>query len=322
MQDLSNRIKLDKIMTLDEPTDSSVTSDIVDCSGFNSVMIQIIVGAVDVQADSNLYFVLQHSDTKTASDFVSVTAKDVANIDTVTNGVVFTVDGNPVAFKGKGGNPSDYGLNYKFSYVGPKRYIRLVSQEGGSTDFVYGANSIKSIAQYSDSNIIQTHPVDQEFYSDGLISIDQSAGTTVNGRGTTWVGKIEAGDSLEFTYTRIAYNTGEFSGEYPIGTTNITFTGTTLVTTWANPKLYVDTQGTGIYTDFGSITINTATTITLGTTSTEDISASDNWYIDYDRSSAGSFNAKVSAVSNDNTLTIGTAFTETVFFQNYRIYYA
>lgn len=322
MQDLSNRIKLDKIMTLANPTDASVTSDIVDCSGFNSVMIQIIVGAIDVPADQNVSFVLQHSDTKTASDFTNVTSRDVANIKSVESGVVFLVDGNPSIFNGKGGNPSDEGLNYKFSYVGPKRYIRLVSTQTGGGAFVYGANSIKSIAQYSDSNVIMTHPTEQEFYSDGVISIDQDAGGTVNGRGTTWIGKIEAGDSLEFSYTRIADNNGTISTEYPSGTTNITFTGTTLDTTWANPKLYVDTQGTGIYTDFGSITINTATTITLGAASTEDISAADDWYIDFDKSPAGSFNAKVSAVANDNTLTIDTAFSETVFFQNYRIYYA
>lgn len=321
MQDLSNRVKIDRIMPTRDHSASTVTSDVVDCSGFDAVMIQILVGAQDLAATQSLTFKLEHSDTTTAGDFVAVTARDVANIETVNDGVVFLVNGNPDIFPGKGGNPKTDGLNYIFSYVGNKRYVRLLATEANLTSFVFGANTIKSIAQYSDSNIIMAHPSDQEFYSDGVISIDMDAGGTVLGRETTWVGKINPGDSLEFSYSRVAYNTGTISSEYPAGTTSIVFTGSTFVSTWANPKLYVDTQGTGFYTDFGTVTIASGTTLTVPST-TEVISAADNWYLEYDRSTATSFNAKVSAITNDNTLTIDTAFSETVFFQNYRIYFA
>ena len=321
MQDLSNRIKIDRIIPVQNHSGTSVTSDNVDCSEFDAVMIQIMLGAIDITAGQSISFKLEHSDTETDGDFVAVTANDVANIKTVENGIVFLVDGTPLMFPGKGGNPTTDGLNYIFSYVGPKRYIRIIATETGLNTFVYGANSVKSIAQNSDSNIIMPHPTEFEFYADGTISIDSNAGTTVNGRGTVWIGNIDPGDSLEFSYSRIAYNTGTISTEYPIGTTDITFTGTTFVTTWGNPKLYVDTQGTGEYTDIGDATIVDATNLTV-TATTEDISSTDNWYVDYDRSTTGTFNGKVTAVSNDNTITIGTAFTETVFFQNYRIYFA
>lgn len=98
---------------------ATIKGNTIDTNGFESVAFIVNTGAIASAGDFGLK--LQESDTTTDGDFTDVAAGDLVG----TLPATVTADGS-----------------FKQSYIGHKRYVRLVATKNGGTSVAIGAVAV------------------------------------------------------------------------------------------------------------------------------------------------------------------------------------
>ncbi len=98
---------------------ATIKGNTIDTNGFESVAFIVNTGAIASAGDFGLK--LQESDTTTDGDFTDVDADDLVG----TLPATATADGS-----------------FKQSYIGHKRYVRLVATKNGGTSVAIGAVAV------------------------------------------------------------------------------------------------------------------------------------------------------------------------------------
>lgn len=102
----------------------------VDTKGSRDVEIVVWLRQFAYSATNKLKFELQDSDTTTAADYADVDADLIDGGDGETDGLLFERSSAVAANKM---------VVYKFNYKGSKRYLRVKTDETGTTTGAYGA---------------------------------------------------------------------------------------------------------------------------------------------------------------------------------------
>lgn len=122
MRDLSHNLGTVQVLT-PQVLAATDTSAAIDLLGFNSAMLLLETGAI--VSSGNFTAKLQESDTTTSGDFTDVAAADL--IGTL-----------PAALAASS--------SYKQSYIGNKRYARLVTTKNSGTSIAASASIVKGNA--------------------------------------------------------------------------------------------------------------------------------------------------------------------------------
>lgn len=101
--------------------DADSTSANIDLQGYNAaeIVLSVGVGGIVFTPTNKVEFVLSHSDDGSA--FTAVKSKDVLGLESVTDGIIKTLDAAHAT-----------AAAYRFGYVGNKRYVRLTADFSGT----------------------------------------------------------------------------------------------------------------------------------------------------------------------------------------------
>lgn len=101
--------------------DADSTSANIDLQGYNAaeIVLSVGVGGIVFTPTNKVEFVLSHSDDGSA--FTAVESKDVLGLESVTDGIIKTLDAAHAT-----------AAAYRFGYVGNKRYVRLTADFSGT----------------------------------------------------------------------------------------------------------------------------------------------------------------------------------------------
>ena len=131
MKDLYNNLDIESI--LDPVTiDGSDNEDDIDLAGANSAVLLFSLGDGTVSDSNKLTIKLEHADddgTGSAGSYSEVEAKDVLGVDSVSDGVILSIEDDEQV--------------YKRGYVGGKRFLKVSWTAVSSFDCPTGIALIK-----------------------------------------------------------------------------------------------------------------------------------------------------------------------------------
>ena len=164
MQDLTDRISVETMISARRVQSGNHSSTVIDTAGFESLTVVLHIGeegSSDIEFNGHYYLLfLRHGDQSDGSDMQNVSSNnDVLDGDVSTG--FFKIIGT--FFSGYTGghiDPSSTGAITRIGYRGPKRYVQLfiiASNIAANNGVVIGVDGIKGHARHSQDNAFEIH---------------------------------------------------------------------------------------------------------------------------------------------------------------------